>query len=157
MATPIIEVISLIHGFLGTIFLMAFTGSIIALFTLDKSKYKLLRYSIMLMTLSVIIIDVVGIYIYGIYRAPNPESARSKLLESNTPWVHTILMEFKEFAGIYVALIMLLISYLIFKYNSKVLSDMNLRNSVLFLLIITMLLTLLTFGLGAYITKVQPI
>jgi len=157
MATPIIEAISLIHGFLGTIFLMSFTGAIVALFTFTKNRYKLLKYSIFLMTISILLIDVTGVYVYGIYRASNSESAKSKLLASETPWVHTILMEFKEFAGIYVALLMLLINFLVMYYKSRILEDKNLRNSIIFLLVAGMLLTLLTFGLGAYITKVQPI
>ena len=153
----ILELISIIHGLLGTLFLMAFSGVLVSLFSFNKNRYNLLRVSVLVMTITVILIDIAGIYLYGVYRAPNPESARSNLLASETPWVHTILMEFKEFAGIYVALLMILISFLVIHYKSEILEDRTLRNSVLFLLIVTMLLSLLTFGLGAYITKVRSI
>lgn len=152
-----IEFISLLHGLLGTLFLMSFTGAIISLFNPDKKKYKLLRNSILIMTITVIVIDVLGIYLYGTYRAPGPQSAKSKILASDTPWVHDLLMEFKEFAGIYVALFMLLINFLVMHYHAAILEDKKLRNTIVLLLSLTMLLTLLTFGLGAYITKVQSI
>lgn len=151
------EAISLLHGLLGTLFLMSFTGAIVALYSFDKKYFKLLRYSIFIMMITIIIIDFLGVYMYGIYRNPDPSSAKSKILASDKPWVHEILMEFKEFAGVYVALIMVLVNFLVMHYNSKVLEDKKTRNVVAFLLILSMALTLATFGLGAYITKVQPI
>lgn len=136
---------------------MSFTGSIIALVSFNKKYFKVLKYLILLMTLTVIITDLLGIYIYGIYRNPSADSARSKILASDTPYVHEIFMEFKEFSGIYVAILMILTSFVVFEYKTKVLEDKKIRNLVLFLLIFSMLLTLITFGLGAYITKVQSI
>ena len=109
------------------------------------------------MTRTILFIDITGIYVYSIYRSSDPASAKSKILASETSWVHTILMEFKEFAGIFVALLMLFITSFALHYKSKILQEKKLRNSVLILLIFAMLLTLLTFGLGAYITKVQSV
>ena len=151
------EALSLLHGFLGTVFLMCFTGAIVAIFSFKKQRYKLLKYSILFMTIAVIIIDILGATVYVTYRSADPSSAKSKILASDSPWVHDILMEFKEFAGIFVAILMILINFLVISYKSKILEDKKLRGTLILLLAITMLLTLATFGLGAYITKVQSI
>ena len=147
------ETISIIHGFLGMFLLMSFSGIIIGLF--DQSKLKLIKYGSFSMLISSILIFLTGTLTYIFYRAPG--SAREKLLASSTPWVHSIFMELKEFMGVYVVILMVVFTYMVYYYKDSIFSNKNLKFLLVFLLVVIMLMTLLTFGLGAYITKVQPI
>ncbi|MEK6973724.1 MAG: hypothetical protein AABW41_00545 [Nanoarchaeota archaeon] len=151
------EFISLLHGFLGTIVLMSFSGVLLGLFSLNKNRYNILKYSIIIMTIAVILIDIFGMMIYAVYRETNADSAKSKILASDKPWVHEILMEFKEFSGIYVAIILILASFLVIEFKDELFKNKQIRNTLVLMMTLAMLLTLITFGLGAYITKVQSI
>ncbi|TAL57955.1 MAG: hypothetical protein EPN86_01025, partial [Nanoarchaeota archaeon] len=68
-----IEVTAIIHGFLGTIFLMAFAGALAELIEITHSGVNRLKIGVSLMFASVVITDLLGDFIYTIYRSPAKE------------------------------------------------------------------------------------
>lgn len=147
----------LLHGLLATLFLMAFSGSYAELLSLTENGLRRLKLGISLMAFSAWAIFATGSYVYIFYRAPMPESARSRLLAGPTPWVHSLLMELKEFTGAYVPALAMLALVLVFAWNQRLLAEARLRRVLAAVLLAAMLWTLLAFGLGAYITKVASV
>lgn len=151
------EITAIVHGFLGTVFLMAFAGAFAELVEITNSGIKRLKIGVTLMAASIIITDLLGDLVYTVYRAPVPESARSVILAGPTPWVHTVLMELKEHIAHFVPLLLIAVAFMVFYYDKDLLEKKELRYLTTALLVFAMLITLLVFGLGAYITKVKPI
>lgn len=151
------EAWALVHGVLATLFLMAFSGSYAELLSLTERGLRRLKLGISLMVLSSWAIFATGTYVYIFYRAPVPESARSRILAGATPWVHSVLMELKEFTGAFVPAIALLALVLVFAWNHRLLAETRLRRVVALVLLAAMAWTLIAFGLGAYITKIAPV
>ena len=152
-----IEVTAIIHGLLGTIFLMAFAGAFAELIELTHSGVSRLKIGTALMAGSVIVTDLLGDFVYTVYRSPVPDSARSVILAGPTPWVHTVFMELKEHIAHFVPLILLAVVFMVYYYDKDLLEKKELRLLTSALLVFSMLITLLVFGLGAYITKVKAI
>jgi len=151
------EIFSIVHGFLGTVFLMAFSGAFAELVELTHHGARRVKIGATLMFIASVLLSISGGILYAIYRAPVPESARSKLLASSAPWVHTILMEMKEFTGMFVPVILAVAVYIAWRHSPELDSDKIIRKVLAGMLGLAMLVTLLTFGLGAYITKIQPL
>lgn len=151
------DFIGILHGFLGTIFLMGFSGALAELLELTHHGARRVRLGTTVMFVASLLLSFTGGVLYAIYRAPVPESARSKLLASSTPWVHTILMELKEFTGMYVPIILAVAVFIAWHHKAEMDSDKTIRKVLAGVLILAMLVTLMTFGLGAYITKAQPL
>ena len=151
------EFLAILHGFLGTIFLMGFSGAFAELIELTKAGVRRIKLGTLAMFITSVLIDITGAVLYVYYRAPVPESARSKILASPTPWVHTVLFELKEFVGIFVPVILLVAVYIAWRHAPEIETDSKIRRMLTALLLIATLVTLLTFGLGAYVTKVQPL
>lgn len=144
---------ALVHGLLATLFLMAFSGSYSELLSLGERGLRRLRFGISLLAVSSWAIFATGTYVYIFYRAPLPESARSRILAGPTPWVHSVLMELKEFTGAFVPAIALLALVLVFAWDRRLLTEARLRRVLAGVLLAAMVWTLIAFGLGAYITK----
>lgn len=147
----------MVHGLLATLFLMAFSGSYAELLGLTERGLRRLKLGITLMAASSVAIFATGTYVYIFYRAPVAESARSRILAGPTPWVHSVLMELKEFTGAYVPAIALLAVVLVFGWNERLLAERRLRQVLMAVLLAAMAWALLAFGLGAYITKIAPV
>ena len=94
------ELLSLFHGFLGLIFLMAFSGAFTELINKNVKSIKRIKIGIIVMLIVSTILFITGVSAYSIYRAPG--GAREFIKASSTPWVHDVLMELKEFTGFYV-------------------------------------------------------
>lgn len=148
---------ALTHGVLATLFLMAFSGSYAELLSLTGRGLRRLKLGISLMALSAWAIFASGTYVYIFYRAPVPESARSRILAGPTPWAHSVLMEMKEFTGAFVPAVALLAVVLVFGWNLRLLGEARLRRVLALVLLAAMAWTLIAFGLGAYITKTASV
>ncbi|MBS3120033.1 hypothetical protein J4475_04405 [Candidatus Woesearchaeota archaeon] len=151
------EITAIVHGLLGTVFLMAFAGSYAELIQLTHAGMKRVKWGITIMAGTAIIIDLLGDLIYTVYRAPVPDSARSLIKAGSTPWVHEIGMELKEHVAHFVPVLMLIALFMVVYYKEDLVKSKELRAITAGLLVTAMLVTLVAFGLGAYITKVQPI
>ncbi len=148
---------ALLHGFLATVFLMSFSGSFVELIATNLPSLRRLKIGLSVMAVSSWAILATGTYAYIFYRAPVAESARSRILAGPAPWVHSVLMELKEFTGAFVPVIALLAVLLVFSWNNRLITEARLRRVLGVVMWAAMLWTLLAYGLGAFITKTASI
>ncbi len=149
------ELLSLTHGFLGLVILMAFSGILVWLNRSKKSDIKNIKTAAVIMLIATLFLFITGVSAYAVYRSSG--GARESILAGDKPWVHNILMELKEFTGFYVLVIMFVITYFIFHFKEQIILDKKLKKILIALLILLMIWTLITFAFGAYITKVRAI
>lgn len=95
-----------------------------------------------------------GNRIYIFYRAQ--EGPRSYFLE-NTPEIHKIFFEFKEFAALFTLPLAAAAAFLFLVYGDQLLRSKGLRAIAAILLALTFFYFLVAFGLGAAITKLRAV
>ena len=154
MVLPI-EAQAIIHGFLGTVVLMSFSGAFAELVGLSKAAIRRVRIGVTAMFAATVLTVTTGIILYIPYRAAG--GPRSEILAGPIPWVHTILFELKEYAGVYAAIILLMAVILVSRHGDQILAERRFRLSTAWILVLSMLVVLLTYGLGAYVTKIAPL
>lgn len=146
-----------LHSFLGILALMGATIIAFAVMNVNyQSLFKLKMWAIVT-TIVTLVLNFLGDILYVIYRDPAPTSARSILKAGSTPWVHSIGMEFKEHAAQFVPVILVVITFIIFYYNQDIIKNKEIKKIVRNLSLVSIIIILIVFALGTFITQVQPI
>lgn len=108
----------------------------------------------------------VGTYVsFPAYRAPPPEglidlahSPRSLILSNpRTAWLHSFAMELKEHAPWVSAMVATAVAYTGVKYRTRLLNDVRLRRTVIYLLSVCFVIVAGVSLLGVLINKVAPL
>ena len=154
--TPVSS-LAMFHGFMGLLFIIFYSGAMVRLLEITKGSVKMLKYTTLGMTISIWITSFTGLVTYIFYRASGPESVRSRILAGVFPWLHEIVFEFKEHAGMYPPIIMAVATCLVWHYGDGIFKDKKIKNMIAILLTLAFLLTLMIFGLGALVTKVEAV
>jgi hypothetical protein len=110
--------------------------------------------AVVMATLSFIAI-VFGNWLYIFYRAKGPDSPRSHFM-ANTPEIHKIFFEFKEFAALYTLPLTVVAAFILWRYGTQVLERPWLRYGVAVVLGLSFFYLVVAFGLGAAVTKLKP-
>ena len=97
---------------------------------------------------------VTGNKIYIAYRAKG--GPRTFFLESN-PEIHKIFFEFKEFIALLVFPLAVAATFIFIYYRQDILKRVNLRTISFLILILMFFYFVVTFGLGAAITKLKSV
>jgi len=97
---------------------------------------------------------IFGNWVYIGYREAG--GPRSWFIE-NSPEVHEIFFEFKEFIALFTLPLALGTMFTIWTYRERLREDKSLRTTVALLLIVTWAIFILTFVLGAAITKLRSV
>ncbi len=95
-----------------------------------------------------------GNWLYIPYRGQ--EGPRSYFL-SIAPEIHKIFFEFKEFAALFTLPLSVTAAFLICRYGSRFISNQTLRDMAALLLVLNFFYFLVSFGLGAAITKLKAV
>ncbi|MFQ6012181.1 MAG: hypothetical protein ACE5LS_00835 [Thermoplasmata archaeon] len=95
-----------------------------------------------------------GNWIYIAFRSPG--GPREYFLETN-PAIHRIFFEFKEFMAIFTIPIAVVAAYLLWSQDKRILGDPRLRAIVAALLALLWVYLVISFGLGAAITKLRSV
>ena len=95
-----------------------------------------------------------GNWLYIPYRAQG--GPRSYFMEQS-PEIHKIFFEFKEFAALFTLPLAVTAAYIICRYAGKLLANKILREMVALLLVLSFFFLLVAFGLGAAITKLKAV
>lgn len=95
-----------------------------------------------------------GNWLYIPYRAQ--EGPKSYFL-SIAPEIHKIFFEFKEFAALFTLPLSVAAAFIICRYASRFISNQILRDLVALLLLLNFFYFLVSFGLGAAITKLKTV
>lgn len=97
---------------------------------------------------------VFGNWIYIPYRAST--GPRTYFLE-NSPEIHKIFFEFKEFTALFTLPLVVAAAYLISRYGETLYRHKPLRELTALLLILAFFYFMVAFGLGAAITKLKAV
>ncbi len=144
-----------VHVILGTLILFSIVGSIVSLMKTSIKNLVLLKTFSVISFITGLLSVLVGDIAYIGYR--RPEGARILIKEGPVPWVHTIGMEFKEHVAHFIPVILFIALFLIFYYREEIFEKKELRRIVAALYMIALILILVIFLLGVYITSVQPL
>jgi len=153
-----LEAATVWHGVLGIIFIVAFAAVAEILWDATPRRIGRLRFLMGVTVASVVLHVSIGTYVYQFYRAAVPTSPRSIILASNLPWLHTILMEYKEFVGGFVPILTIAALYGVFYYSKRELAEKRgVRLGILGILTAAFAFALIAFAMGALITKYAPL
>ena len=95
-----------------------------------------------------------GNWLYIPYRSQS--GPRSYFLDQS-PEIHKIFFEFKEFSALFTLPLTVVAAFIICRYAGKLLDNKILREMVALLLVLSFFYLLVAFGLGAAITKLKPV
>lgn len=149
-----------VHGLVAMLLLVLFGLALGLYFALDKFAQAVhwLRYTLYALVVNLVMMDIMGLYIYGAYRA---EGGPRTLLKASpdTSWLHTILFEHKEMLA-YAPWLLILTALVI----ASVLQDRlrapehrALRFIVLFSIVLSLAYVLTIAGEAVLVTKVAPL
>lgn len=116
--------------------------------------YRDLRILAGLSALFSLVTVMFGNWIYIYYRAP--AGPRSYFLE-NQATLHEIFFEFKEFVALFTLPLTVAASFILWRERESLQENPRLRQAVGAMLILGWLYLMLTFGLGAAITKLRSV
>lgn len=148
---------SSLHGLSAIIYLvvatvLAYLGY--RLFKGELTAYTDLRMLSGLNALFSLATIMFGNWIYIFYRAKT--GPRTYFLE-NAPEIHKIFFEFKEFMALFTLPLAVGAAYILWKERDNIKEKVVLRQIVGALLILSWVYLMLTFGLGAAITKLKGV
>ena len=148
------------HGFLAMPLLVLFGAALILYFSLDKfvQSVRWLKYTLFALTVNLAIVDIMGIYIYGAYRAT--EGPRTLLKSSPaTAWLHEIVFEHKEMLAYapWLVILVALIIVAVLKERLKESEFRALKSVVLFCIVVSLVFVLAIAGEAVLVTKAAPL
>ncbi len=148
---------AVIHGFLGTLFAM---GLAIAIWQAQFPAHRSLRplqVNAILLTVLVTVKDFLGDIVYVTYRKDIPSSARSLILAGSRPWVHEIVMEYKEHMAHFLPAILLVAVAVVFVYDIRAPENRTARRVAVSLFAVSLVLALAALFMGALLTSTAPV
>lgn len=96
--------------------------------------------------------------VYPWYRAPAPDSQRSKILASEaTRLWHTLGMEWKEHVGWLTPLLATAVAFVVFYYGPRLAYEPRVRQALLVLFTLAFITAGIAGLFGAFLNKVAPI
>ena len=149
--------ISAFHGLSAGVMMVVVTIGLYLAYQLFVGQIVNLRdlklLSVVNATMAFITI-VFGNWIYIGYRSKG--GVREWLL-ANSPEVHKIFFEFKEYMALFTLPLAVLAAYLLLRYDMALFERRWLRVTVAVVLALTFFYFTVAFGLGAAITKLKPV
>jgi len=144
------DVFADMHGLLAMLLLVLFGTTLVLYFALDKFAQALVA--------NLVLLDVMGIYIYGAYRAT--DGPRTLLNSSpDTAWLHQIIFEHKEMLAYAPWLIVLVALSIVATLGDRLKSQESraLRLIVLFSIVASLAFVLVIAGEAVLVTKAAPL
>lgn len=146
-----------LHGFLGTLMMMGLAIAIWQSQFPGRRDLTALRVNAIALTALVIVKDMLGDIVYVAYRADTPDSARTIILEGSRPWVHEVLMEFKEHVAHFLPAVLLVAVAILFVYDIREEENRSARRIVVSLFVVTLTFGLAALFMGALLTSTAPV
>lgn len=148
---------STLHGVSAMVYLVVGTISAYLAWKLYRGELTQLhdvRILSALNTFFAAITLLFGNWIYIYYRAPG--GPRAYFLE-NAPALHAVFFEFKEFMALFTLPLAAAATFVLWREGDALSSNVRLRQAVAVVLGLAWLYLMLTFGLGAAITKLRSV
>jgi len=160
---------ALIHGMiLGAAFLLAFGGGLAGLWSLKANlvtpegvleRMRRLKVGVVTMAVAAWLTVITGTWVvYPWYREDIPKSPKSRLLaDSATKDWHEFGMEWKEHIAWISPILATVVAFIVLYYGTNLIRHDRVRKTALTLFVLAFAFAAVAGGLGAFITKGEPV
>ncbi len=105
---------------------------------------------------SAFLIEITGTIGYIEYRLPDPDSAKSKILEI-FPFAHEPMFETMEYVGLVGTIWTGLLAYLTWHFKERMITDTGVRNTMIVLIFLAIMYALVVSLMGIVPTKIASV
>ena len=161
-----IESVMIIHDYYIVLAIMSGAGFIgVLVFGSSQIGQQVQRYPDAINTLKVLaltavasafLIEITGTIGYIEYRLPDPDSAKSKILEI-FPFAHEPMFEIMEYVGLVGTIWTGLLAYLTWHFKDRMISDSGVRNTMIVLIFLAIMYALVVSLMGIVPTKIASV
>jgi hypothetical protein len=161
-----IESVMIIHDYYIVLAIMSGAGFIgVLVFGSSQIGQQVQRYPDAINTLKVLaftavasafLIEITGTIGYIEYRLPDPDSAKSKILEI-FPFAHEPMFEVMEYVGLVGTIWTGVLAYLTWHFKEKMFTDIGVRNTMLVLISLAIIYALVVSLMGIVPTKIASV
>lgn len=161
-----IESVMIIHDYYIVLAIMSGAGFIgVLVFGSSQIGQQVQRYPDAINTLKVLaltavasafLIEITGTIGYIEYRLPDPDSAKSKILEI-FPFAHEPMFETMEYVGLVGTIWTGLLAYLTWHFKERMITDTGIRNTMIVLIFLAIMYALVVSLMGIVPTKIASV
>jgi hypothetical protein len=161
-----IESVMIIHDYYIVLAIMSGAGFIgVLVFGSSQIGQQVQRYPDAINTLKVLaltavasafLIEITGTIGYIEYRLPDPDSAKSKILEI-FPFAHEPMFETMEYVGLVGTIWTGLLAYLTWHFKERMITDPGVRNTMIVLIFLAIMYALVVSLMGIVPTKIASV
>jgi hypothetical protein len=161
-----IESVMIIHDYYIVLAIMSGAGFIgVLVFGSSQIGQQVQRYPDAINTLKVLaltavasafLIEITGTIGYIEYRLPDPDSAKSKILEI-FPFAHEPMFETMEYVGLVGTIWTGLLAYLTWHFKERMIADTGVRNTMIVLIFLAIMYALVVSLMGIVPTKIASV
>jgi hypothetical protein len=161
-----IESVMIIHDYYIVLAIMSGAGFIgVLIFGSSQIGQQIQRYPDAINTLKVLVftavasaflIEITGTIGYIEYRLPDPDSAKSKILEI-FPFAHEPMFEVMEYVGLVGTIWTGLLAYLTWHFKERMFTDIGVRNTMVVLISLAIIYALVVSLMGIVPTKIASV
>jgi hypothetical protein len=161
-----IESVMIIHDYYIVLAIMSGAGFIgVLVFGSSQIGQQVQRYLDAINTLKVLaftavasafLIEITGTIGYIEYRLPDPDSAKSKILEI-FPFAHEPMFEVMEYVRLVGTIWTGLLAYLTWHFKEKMFTDIGVRNTMVLLISLAIIYALVVSLMGIVPTKIASV
>ena len=161
-----IESVMIIHDYYIVLAIMSGAGFIgVLVFGSSQIGQQVQRYPDAINTLKVLVftavasaflIEITGTIGYIEYRLPDPDSAKSKILEI-FPFAHEPMFEVMEYVGLVGTIWTGLLAYLTWHFKERMFTDIGVRNTMVVLISLAIIYALVVSLMGIVPTKIASV
>jgi hypothetical protein len=161
-----IESVMIIHDYYIVLAIMSGAGFIgVLVFGSSQIAQQVQRYPDAINTLKVLaftavasafLIEITGTIGYIEYRLPDPDSAKSKILET-FPFAHEPMFEVMEYVGLVGTIWTGLLAYLTWHFKEKMFTNIGVRNAMIVMISLAIIYALVVSLMGIVPTKIASV
>ncbi|MDP9015208.1 MAG: hypothetical protein M3M87_00400 [Thermoproteota archaeon] len=161
-----IESVMIIHDYYIALAIMSGAGFIgVLVFGSSQIGQQVQRYPDAINTLKVLaltavasafLIEITGTIGYIEYRLPDPDSAKSKILEI-FPFAHEPMFEVMEYVGLVGVIWTGLIAYFTWHFRERMFADIGVRNAMIVMISLAIIYALVISLMGIVPTKIASV
>jgi hypothetical protein len=162
-----IESVMIIHDYYIVLAIMSGAGfiGVLVFGSSQIGQQQVQRYPDAINTLKVLaftavasafLIEITGTIGYIEYRLPDPDSAKSKILEI-FPFAHEPMFEVMEYVGLVGTIWTGLLAYLTWHFKEKMFTDIGVRNTMVVLISLAIIYALVVSLMGIVPTKIASV
>ncbi len=151
-----IEIVSMLHGFLGLMIIIGLSFSLAELFQNQPNPRKF-RFFMGLLFVAFLFIVIMGNVMYAVYADADGKSVKKIIQESTKPRADTLVMEVKKHVGNFFPALMFIPFMMSLYYRDELFVEKERKVILVILVGAILFLTVGIFGAGALIAKIASL